>query len=714
MAIFGSAFWGPSDAQQDAEGFFPAQGAWNTQQYKDWLDRAIRYGQNAENWGPWAVDYFQNVATHGIGTPDDVRAYGDWIMPGRQQVVDSRTGRLNSIGQDFENTAGGMQQRWGELGRGIGQNYDAIQGDINDAFRTIGQRGDAVHGDVIRNIGDTFGGARGSVQDTMTGLRKQSGSAYDDMSGDAAALYGGLQGRSTGRFGDLQGRSNSEYTGLQGRSTGKYDEMQNRSNQQFGSLQNRATGRIDQLGNRTANMYGGLRTDVDSTIKGLQGDNRGAYTDAAQYLQELNPAGDAAAARATRSWAPQIASTLGRLRAAGIDANSPEAASVLGRVKAQQSRAVEDAYTDAARNYVDRATSLRLDQEGVNRDLGMEALARRQGLGQQEEAIGRDLGLTEEDIYRNLGLGQLQNYLGLSQNELQNYQDLALGRMKNYQDLGLGELQNNQGLAERGGQVSRDLATQRLMNDQGLTERMLGMDTDLLLRGGDATRNELVRNLGYGTEADMNRLNATTGNRNNAFQQGWNWTQGQNTLDQNTFGQRSDLARERNAEDLWGYGFNVLQPWQMGNDWLTQQERIRSGAAGPVLNAGNAAAGQSTAAAQTARGFGGDAASNFGQTIATEAPNAGWGSKMIAGAASAGLGMMFPGAAGMFGGIAGGIPGGGGGMGGYGGYGGGYGGYNPSTWSQPYGGGVNPYNPMVFGMVNPSQDPRAMSITGRR
>jgi hypothetical protein len=551
---FGSAFWGPSDAQQDAEGYFPAQGHWNTEQYQNWLARSNQNQQNAEAWTPWAVNYFQNVGTHGFGTPDDVRNWGNWIMPGTQQVTDSRRNRLNQIGADFDATFSGAQGRSDDIARGIGQNYDIIQGDINGTFGRMGGRADTAHNNILGNIGQTYGGARQGVLDTYSGLRGTAGNTYSDMLDSTAGLYDGLQGRSTGRFGELGGRA--------------------------------------------GDVYGGMRSDSESTFGGLRSGNEQAFNTAERTLQQLNPAGDASAARTARSFAPQIASTMGRLRAAGIDPNSPEAASLLGRVETARSRATDDAYADHARDFVDRSTALTLGREGINRSLGLAGLENRQGLGMREEEIQRGLGL---------------------------------GEMQNYQNLG----------RELGG-IGRGLVTDRLMNDQGLAQNQLGMDTNLLLQGGRDTRNELTRNLNMGQDLDLNWLNQTTGNRNNAFNQSWDWNNQRNNLDLQGWNTRAGLGREQNAEDFWGYNLNTIAPWQAGMDWMNNQNRVQSNAAGTVLNAGNAAANQAMGAANVARGFGNDAAQNFGQTIGIEAPNAGYGLKAImsaiGGMASGGMG----------------------------------------------------------------------------
>lgn len=590
---FGSAAFGPSNAQKDAEGFPREQGAWNRQQYIDWLARANQAGWNADNWQPWAVNRFQDWGTHGLGTPDDVRNYGNWIMPGRQSVVDSRRGRLDQIGTDFDQTFGGSQNRWNDLGAGIGSNYDITQGDINGTFSRVGDRADSTHRDIVGNIGDTYGSARQGVLDTVTGLRTGAQGTFDDMLAGTAGLYGDLQGRSTGRFDDLGQRTGNAY-----------GDMRSDSGATFGGAAGRAAG-----------VYGGLRSDSEATHGGLRRNNEGAYDTAETTLQRLNPAGDATAARRARSFAPQVALAMGRLRAAGIDPNSPEAASLLGRVETARSRATDDAYGDETRQYVDRANDLTLGREGVNRGLALSGLRNRQ-----------DLATTEEGIGRGLALAGLNNRQGLTERE----QEIA-------RSLGLGEMENFQRLGTEQGAIDRGLQRDRLGNDQRLAMDRLGMDTNLTLGAGHDFRNELTRNLGTTAGLDLDWLGQTNRNRNNAFAQTWDWTQGANALDQSGFNTRANLGREQNAEDAWRYNFDTMAPWQTGLDWMNNQNRVQQNAAGTVLNAGNAAAGQATSAAQTARGFGNDAANNFQQTWQYESPNAAWLLKMLASAGQAAM-----------------------------------------------------------------------------
>ena len=598
------AFWGASDRQKEAEAFFPEQGKWNQQQYKDFLDRARRMGYTSDELIPWASKYFQDVATHGYGTPYDAQQWGDVIMPGRQAVIDARTGRLANIGQDFTGTFGTAQDRLGAYGGAIGQNYDALQGDVNDVFGGIGRRSEAGTGDITSNIAGTYGGAQAANFDTINALRRGGYATFDPMRDQTAELYGGLQGRSTGRFNELGGAS---------------DET-------IRALQDRAAGRFGSLNDRMGGMYGGMQGDVNATIGGLQGGNRGAYGEVDRTLQMMNPRGDTMAAQAARAFGPQMVSTLGRLRAAGIDPNSPEAASMLRNVESARSRSVQDAYGTASREYVDRANAATLGEEGVNRDLGLEGLRQRQGLGIREEEIGRGLGQTEQA----------------------NYQQLALGGLSNQLALGQGELMNNQGLATDAGGIQRGIATQRLQNDQGLALGGLNTDIGLRLGAGQDYRNEAVRNLQQNNQMDLSRLGMNAANRNQAFDRTGQWVDASNNLDLQGWNTRAGLGRELNQNDIQNYQFNVLDPYNLGTQYLQQTEAAKSRAGGQLMGAGFNAAEATNRAAQTARGFGSDAAQNYGRVYDIEAPRAGWGTKLIAsaamGALTGGAGAYFSGA----------------------------------------------------------------------
>jgi hypothetical protein len=548
------SFWGPSTAQNQAQGWFPAQGNWNTQQYKDWLNQAnsqANAGQNSQN---WATNYFQNRATDGLGNPDLARGYGEWIMPGVNDALASRRQRLNGVGDDFNNTFGTARNRLDEAAGSINSNYDAGNNDINSIYGGMGRRSDSTNNDLVNNIIGTYGGARDTTGSAYADMRGRSNDTYDRMNSSTDSTYGGLRGQAADTFGRISGTADRTYSGLQG--------------------------------------------DSASTYSGLQGSNANAYGSAQKNLELIRPGGDAAAGRAARSFAPQVASTMGRLRAAGVDPNSAEASSVLGRVETGRSRAMDDAYANNIGQYVGAKNDLTLGQEGVNRDLALGGLNNNQNLAMRNEEIGRGLGLNQ--------------------------------------------LQNNQGLTTEQAGIQRQIAGQQLSNNQDLQREQTGIDRDLQLGLGQQYRDQSNRNLDLQNNIDAARYGALSTNRNNQLNHTLDWTTAANNMDLGGYNTRAGLAREQNNEDAYGLGLRQEQ-FNQGANWLQQQTAAQDRGAGAVAGIGSAQYGQGLGAGNLARGFGNDASQNWQTSYGIEAPNSGWGQRLVAGMANA----FLPGSGGM-------------------------------------------------------------------
>jgi hypothetical protein len=576
------SFWGPSTTQNQAQGWFPAQGNWNTQQYRDWLNQANTQANTGQQNQNWAAQYFQNRATDGMGNPDLARGYGEWIMPGVNETLDRQSGRLNGIGDDFNNTFQGARNRWDEAGGSINSNYDAGNNDINSTYGGMSGRSNDTSNDMIRNLSGIYNGVRGTTGNDYADMRQRSNDTYNRMDQSNGSVYGGLRGQASDTFG--------------------------------------------QLGSRADRTYGGLEGDSASTYGGLQGSNAAAFGQAQQNLNLIKPGGDAAAGRSARAFAPQVASTMGRLRAAGVDPNSAEASSVLGRVETGRSRAMDDAYAQNIDQYVGRKNDLTLGQEGVNRDLALGRLSNNQNLAMQNESIGR----------------------GLGQNQLQNDQGLAREQFGN----------------------ARQIAQDQLGNNQSLQREQGGIDRDLQLGLGQQYRDLTSQNLGTQNSIDAARLGASTANRNNHLNQTLDWTNQANNMDLGGYNTRAGLAREQNAQDSYGLGLRQEQ-FNQGANWLQQQTAAQDRGAGALSGIGGLRSTDRDSAQGIWRADSATTPRNNWQTsYGIEAPNSGWGQRLVAGMANAFLpgsgGMIDPRAGepaeqpyGGFGGAAGGTYGGG-------------------------------------------------------
>lgn len=288
--------WGMSAAGREAGGFARESGAWNFQQFKDWLNQMNRFGDVADHYQRLFADYNVGKLNDGWKSPEQIRQQGQQISPWVQQVIDQSNSRLQSMLErerglpSGDDTADTMSRRLDEVAGGIGRNFDDVQRDVNDTASRAFGREEQLNRDVVDNIRRSSASMRGAVNDTFSGLRAD----------------------------------------------------------------NRATaGRAMDMG-------------------------RGTFADSMRALEMLRPGGTAQTARVARSFAPNIADTLTRLRRSGVDPNSSQAAAALRQVETARSRAMDDAAAEATAGYVDRGNNLRTQQLGFLTEtdrarLGMEA-----------------------------------------------------------------------------------------------------------------------------------------------------------------------------------------------------------------------------------------------------------------------------------------------------------------------------------------------------
>jgi len=370
------SFWGLSDAGSEAKGFPREYGAWNFQQYKDWLGRQNEFGQEGDKWRDWSSDYFLNRANTGFPSPTQTWETARQILPGVDDAIENQWQRWGEVGDIMQNKASGLNA-----------NYANIQDLINSGYGRGTAREDAYHGDIVSNLQD---------------------------------VYGGLQDDVTSGYGYLRGITGNAYTDL----------------------------------------LEGSETTYDQALKDLE---------------VLRPGGEAAMARTSRSFSPAMASANRRIRAAGINPNSPEAASMLGRVDLSRARAMEDAAVDQTQKYISQKTGLNLSKEDTRRALELGKLGGEVGLSREETGLLSGLkreqgGLFRDEQLRTLGAQQgmdtertgamvgledvstqraqdwwnqnIGNKLGMNQQELTNLNTLAGA-------YGLGQQQEQLNLSEQ-------------------------------------------------------------------------------------------------------------------------------------------------------------------------------------------------------------------------------------------------------------------------
>jgi hypothetical protein len=174
----------------------------------------------------------------------------------------------------------------------------------------------------------------------------------------------------TGNFDNIQDTIDS--------TTGRMFSREENANRDIvGNIRDTATGMTGAVND----TFGGLRADNAASAGRLRGDGDAAFSSMMSELESLKPGSEAAQARAARSFAPQTADTLARLRRSGVDPNSLQAQAVLRQVESARSRAVDDAAAEGNLRYADRRNSVRGNQLDYNAQVETGRLGNEMNLG---------------------------------------------------------------------------------------------------------------------------------------------------------------------------------------------------------------------------------------------------------------------------------------------------------------------------------------------
>ncbi len=255
--------------------------------------------------------------------------------------------------------------------------------------------------------------------------------------------------------------------------------------------------------------------------------------------------------------------------------------------------------------------------------------------------------------------------------------------------------------------------------------------TELGDRAGQQYRSELIRRMGTDVENEASRSAGSLRNLDTAFERTTDWRNSANqanllqrAMEQQDWQAAADLLREANGEELTAIDVRNLA-YSRGQDWITQNLGRRDAGMANLAQLYAREGTQAGNAAATAGNFGDAASRSYDATRQQEAGRGNWGTRLITGAATAGLDLLVPGLGTSVGRVAGGVNGGA--PGGTGGFAGPYGqggstayGFNwqgtqaPQTqqnpWSQIYqygrqvaggggGGNFNVFDPRTGGAI---------------
>lgn len=261
--------------------------------------------------------------------------------------------------------------------------------------------------------------------------------------------------------------------------------------------------------------YGGARKDNADTYAGLQGFGDTAFTDQRKNLDLIRPGGQAQAARVGRSFAPQVADAMARLRRMGIDPNSPEAQSTLRLIEGQRSRAMDDASAAATSSYVDRANDTSRAELGFRSGVTRDRLGNEINLGTRQGERQAGIADAEGSEYRGLRgrlTGAVNDIDAVRSGRRENIVDTAAEREQalNAQDLDIDRWERGADMEDRDRRAdilnafnSNDLVAGGLQDNQfqqgsqwgqvnrGIQDQAMGNITGV---GRDATNNQFRAN----------------------------------------------------------------------------------------------------------------------------------------------------------------------------------------------------------------------------
>lgn len=712
----GSAFWGPSNAMQEAEGFPREMGNWSFQQFKDWLAQQNAQGWTANELQGRVIPMLQQFAENGSASPEEIRSLGDRLMPGLGQTIASRAERLRGINEQYGQlpTGASVTERTGQniqdWATDIGRTQDLTQQEIDNLARSNMGAYEGANRDIVGSIQRTASGAQEGANTTYGGLRAGNDALYNRLGTSAENTFGGIGERQAATYGDSRGQVGSTFGGMGTRTTGTqgnltasaeqanrdaaarggttfgrlntslentYDEGVNRGTTTFGGLRNTSERMNQEFGARGEAAYNPLDTSLEETYDEFGNSINAGYGEMRGALEETRPDSKLAAARVARSFDSARANMAERLKQGGISPGSPQYISLMSDIDAAQSRAMDDKLAEGGQQFYQNTANLitgeqgarerqltgrqsgrerltldelgrtdqqqadlearragydltelnRSDTEANNRQTSRERLstaelARTDQQAQELEQAKRDLGLWGAETLNAQDQARLANALGISQAELADYERNALNRQTS---------RERQGEAQFGNEAA--LSTEQNRINQAANER------------ADTSYQNEVRRMNEGTVGQNTQRSVDSrGNLDTGYARTVDWRNAGNqqamlerALQREDWQTASQLAREMNQEDLTALGLDQAMIEAGAAQAARQQAGQQWGISGLAGQEAQARASQ-TSAANTALNFGRNAGQNYEQAYNYEAPNAGWGARVLGAVGGAAIG----------------------------------------------------------------------------
>lgn len=294
------------------------------------------------------------------------------------------------------------------IASGLTSEGDRSRGASNEANRWMFNRGQNAFGRADQQYGAADWQQK-YLDDFYGGMSQGQFGTADELTQrgrDIMPWLDPMLDRRMGRVGQMSSNYEgigpvSDTTGALSQATDQYGAGINRTADAISGditdLRGRSFGREgefsrDLIGNYQGG-FGALRGNADTSFGATSGATGEAYDKAMDYVR---PGSEFRAATAARAFSPQVASTMMRLRRAGIDPASVEGQSLLRGVESSRARAMDDQLGGA----YDRLGQLRINKAGQMGDIERDRLMNDQGLG-----LGELDAVTGEKL-RSLGAQQ--------------------------------------------------------------------------------------------------------------------------------------------------------------------------------------------------------------------------------------------------------------------------------------------------------------------
>jgi hypothetical protein len=197
------SFWGLDNAGKEAQGWPREWGAWSSGQAKNsWIprsDNATSAGQSASD---WYKNYNENRANNGIGSIGDMQAYGSMIMPGVNQYITDKSGRIQGQIDAFNNLPG-----WQDTMSKVQAANDASRANANQELSYIDQNRNYA----LNDIGDTYNRSVGNEDTAYDANTKDLTDRYNGLIDKANSDYGTLRQENKDTYGQLSNQSDAAY-----------------------------------------------------------------------------------------------------------------------------------------------------------------------------------------------------------------------------------------------------------------------------------------------------------------------------------------------------------------------------------------------------------------------------------------------------------------------------------------------------------------------